>query len=133
MLNQNDLAQLKKKGVSEKTVEAQLERFSTGFPYLELAGSATIEHGITRLSPEQEDEAIARWKQYLNDGGEVMKFVPASGAASRMFKALFSFVDGEEDMPAKGSPVAELIDHIDEIAFSAELNEVIICNIHVIA
>ena len=124
MLNQNDLAQLKKKGVSEKTVEAQLERFSTGFPYLELAGSATIEHGITRLSPEQENEAIARWKQYLNDGGEVMKFVPASGAASRMFKALFSFVDGEEDMPAKGSPVAELIEHIDEIAFSEELNEV---------
>ncbi len=124
MLNQNDLAQLQQKGVSEQTVEAQLNRFSTGFPYLELAGSATVGHGISRLSPEQEEQAIARWKQYLADGGEVMKFVPASGAASRMFKALFSFVDGCEDSPAKGSPVAELIDHIADVPFAAELDNV---------
>ena len=124
MLNQNDLAQLEKKGVSEKTVEAQLERFTTGFPYLKLAGSATVDHGITRLSAEQEDKAIARWKKYLDDGGEVMKFVPASGAASRMFKPLFSFVDGNADMPKPDSPVAELIKRISEVPFAAELDEI---------
>lgn len=124
MLNKNDFAQIEKKGVSEKTVEAQLNRFSIGFPYLKLAGSATVGKGISRLTPEQEDQAISRWKQYLADGGEVMKFVPASGAASRMFKALFNFVDRNENMPAKGSPVAELIDNIFNVPFAAELDEV---------
>ena len=124
MLNQNDLAQIAAKGVSAETVEKQLERFTTGFPYLRLSGSATIGHGIIKLTESQEKEAVARWEQYLNDGGEVMKFVPASGAASRMFKALFSFVDGESDTPAAGSPVAELIDHIEETPFFDELNSV---------
>ena len=124
MLNQNDLAQIAAKGVSAETVEKQLERFSKGFPYLELSGSATAGHGIMQLSPAQEDEAIDRWKRYLSDGGEVMKFVPASGAASRMFKALFSFVDGSEDMPEEGSPVAELIARISEAPFIEELNKV---------
>lgn len=124
MLNHNDQALLQKKGVSEQTLEAQLKRFATGFPYLKLAGSATVGHGITRLSPEEETQAVARWKQYLADGGEVMKFVPASGAASRMFKALFSFVDGNDDVPAPGSPVAELIDHADKLPFAAELDQV---------
>lgn len=124
MLNQNDLSQIASKGVSAETVEKQLERFIKGFPYLELAGSATVGHGIMQLTPAQEDEAIARWKGYLADGGEVMKFVPASGAASRMFKALFSFVDGKDDMPAEGSPVAELINRIDEAPFIDELNKV---------
>ena len=106
MLNQNDLAQIASKGISAETVETQMNRFSTGFPFLRLAGSATVGHGITRLTPSQEEAAIARWEKYLADGGEVTKFVPASGAASRMFKALFSFVDGKEDTPAPGSPVA---------------------------
>lgn len=123
MLNQEDLAQIASKGTSAETVEAQLRRFNEGFPFLKLAGSATIGRGITRLTPELEEKAVARWKEYLADGGEVTKFVPASGAASRMFKALFSFVDGDQDTPKAGSPVAELIAHIAETPFFAELNE----------
>ncbi len=123
MLNQNDLTQIASRGASVETIESQLHRFATGFPYLRLVGSATIGKGITRLSPEEEQEAIDRWKKYLSDGGEVMKFVPASGAASRMFKALFSFVDGKEDQPAPGSPVAELIERIDETPFYDELDK----------
>lgn len=123
MLNQNDLAQIASKGISAETVETQMNRFSTGFPFLRLAGSATVGHGITRLTPSQEEAAIARWEKYLADGGEVTKFVPASGAASRMFKALFSFVDGKEDTPTPGSPVAELINRLDEAPFIAELND----------
>ncbi len=122
MFDTSDLALMASKGISKETAEAQLKRFATGFPYLNLAGSATVGRGIMRLTPEEEEAAIARWKKYLADGGEVMKFVPASGAASRMFKALFSFVDGDEATPAPGSPVAELIDHISETPFAAELD-----------
>lgn len=123
MLNQIDLAQIASKGVSAETVEKQLQRFTTGFPFLHLAGSATVGHGIMRLSHEEEDKAIARWQRYLSEGGEVMKFVPASGAASRMFKALFSFVDSNDDQPEENSPVAELLNRIDETPFINELND----------
>lgn len=121
MFNEQDLSQIASKGISPETVETQLNRFSAGFPYLRLAASATIGNGITKLLPEQEQGAIERWSKYLADGGEVIKFVPASGAASRMFKALFSFVDGDDDTPKQGSPVAELIEHINETPFIAEL------------
>lgn len=122
MLNNEDLAQIAAKGISTDTVKAQLKQFEKGFPFLKLAGSATVGHGITKLTPELEARATDRWHKYLADGGEVTKFVPASGAASRMFKALFSFVDGPDDKPAAGSPVAELISRISEAPFIAELD-----------
>ncbi len=123
MFTNDDFKQIEQKGISLDTVNAQLNCFKTGFPYLKLLSSATIGHGITKLTPELEERALNRWKQYLADGGEVSKFVPASGAASRMFKALFSFVDGSEDEPKAGSPVAELIEHISEVPFHAELED----------
>lgn len=123
MLTQQDLKTLEEKGISQEELNAQIERFKTGFPYLKLAGSATIGAGIMRLTPEEQNRAIERWKQFLNDGGEVCKFVPASGAASRMFKALFSFVDGEDDIPAEGSDVAELVENIHNLAFYGELDD----------
>lgn len=125
MITENDQKQIDAKGVKRETVEAQLKRFKEGFPYLKLAGSATVGNGILKLDAKAEAEAVARWKGYLADGGEVLKFVPASGAASRMFKALFSFVDGDAGEPAEGSPVAELIAHISETPFKAELEQAV--------
>ncbi|MDE7411859.1 MAG: DUF4301 family protein [Paramuribaculum sp.] len=120
---EEDLALFSQKGVTEQQVEAQYARFATGFPYLKLKDVARAGEGITVLSPEQEAAAVERWQRYLADGGEVCKFVPASGAASRMFKALFEFVDGTDDMPAKGSAVAALIADIDKMAFIGDLDE----------
>lgn len=121
MFNEQDFSQIASKGISPDSVESQLNRFAAGFPYLRLAASASIGKGISKLSVDDENRAIERWKKYLSDGGEVMKFVPASGAASRMFKALFSFVDGEKSAPESGSPVDELLNHIKETPFIAEL------------
>lgn len=121
---EEDLAQFCQKGVSQEQVEAQFARFATGFPYLKLKDVARAGDGITVLTKEQETAAVERWRKYLKDGGEVCKFVPASGAASRMFKALFEFVDGADDVPAEGSAVAALIADIDKMAFIADLNEV---------
>ena len=81
-------------------------------------------HGIVVLSPQGEEKAVNRWKKYLADGGSVSKFVPASGAASRMFKALFAFVDGDKDIPTPGSDVDEVLRHIHEMPFFEELNYV---------
>lgn len=121
MLTPEDAKTLSAKGITEAELNAQLERFKAGFPFLRIAASAQVGSGIKRLTLEEENEAIERWQAYLDNGGDVCKFVPASGAASRMFKALFSFVEGENDIPAEGSPVAELIKNIHNLAFIGEL------------
>lgn len=122
MLNANDLQTIASRGISEAQVEQQLKQFETGFPFLGLADSARSGAGITILTPSQEEEAIARWEQYLADGGSVEKFVPASGAASRMFKSLFSFVDGDSDTPKQGSDVEAVIKNIALMPFYKELD-----------
>lgn len=121
MFTNEDLKQLASKGISQEQVKDQLERFVTGFPYLRLSDSAKLGKSIFGLSTEEEEQAIARWHQYLSDNGKVTKFVPASGAASRMFKALFAFVDGDTDTPKPGSDVDKLLKDIHEIAFFPEL------------
>lgn len=126
MFTPQDLDFFKSKGISPELVKSQLDRFATGFPYLRLLSSATVGNGIIRLSVEQQQTAIERWKQYLDDGGSVCKFVPASGAASRMFKSLFAFVDGSQDAPEPGSDVATLIENIDKLPFVDELNQVLV-------
>lgn len=124
MLNARDKEILSSRGITEEQLLEQVKRFETGFPYLKIADSARVGAGIVALDPQQEDEAIARWHRYLADGGSVSKFVPASGAASRMFKALFAFVDGDSDVPATGSDVDKLIGDIDNLPFYKELDAV---------
>lgn len=108
------------KGISLDTVKQQLNRFETGFPYLKLSSSATVGNGIIVLDQQQQQQAIERWHQYLQNDGEVLKFVPASGAASRMFKSLLAYVNSDDD--AIPHDVQQLIDNIDKIAFIDKLN-----------
>ena len=123
MFREEDLQLLEQKGITPEQAKAQLNRFATGFPYLKILDVARTGNGITTLTEEQQNAAVARWQEYLNAGGEVCKFVPASGAASRMFKALFEFVDGDTDTPKSGSDVERVIADIDKMAFVADLNE----------
>lgn len=125
MLRPEDLELLKNKGISEAEVESQLQRFVTGFPYLKINDAARVGAGIFRLDDEEIDAALERWSEYLEHGGEVCKFVPASGAASRMFKALFEYVDGGTDELKEGTPVAKLIADIDKLPFLPELRETV--------
>lgn len=125
MLSHEDKAQLAERGVSEETLLQQVERFKTGFPYLKIYDSARPGEGITVLTPEEEQAAVSRWEKYLADGGDVCKFVPASGAASRMFKALFGFVDGSEEIAPEGSDVANLLRDIHKVAFFGQLDAVL--------
>lgn len=123
MFSDQDLALFEQKGITPEQVELQLKRFATGFPYLKIYDVARTGHGITVLTPEEENAAVERWHEYLAEGGEVCKFVPASGAASRMFKALFEYVDSDLTAPAEGSPVAKLLEGIHTVAFYDDLND----------
>ena len=118
------LKQLGERGIDTATVEQQLERFSTGFPSLEIEAAATPGNGITILTEAEQEGAEKRWQMYLADGGTVVKFVPASGAASRMFKALFEFADGDTDEAAADSPVGKLLAALDKLPFKADLDAV---------
>lgn len=118
-----------KRGVDEKTVLDQVERFKSGFPFLKIYDSARPGEGITVLSPAEEEAAVERWDKYLAEGGHVTKFVPASGAASRMFKALFAFVDGADEKAAEGSDIDKLLRNIHNVAFFGQLNDILVKNL----
>lgn len=123
-----DLQTLAAKGITSDQAQAQLDRFKTGFPTLEIIDSATPGKGIMQLTDAEQQAAADRWQLFLDDGGEACKFVPASGAASRMFKALFNFADGSTDTPAAGSDVAQVLDRIEDFAFFPALNAVCLHN-----
>ena len=122
MFTPADIEKIKAHGISEAKAQEQMEQFARGINYLPLVGSATVGHGIKALTPDEEQAAVERWKKYLADGGEVTKFVPASGAASRMFKALFEFVNSDEPKPKEDSAVDKIIKNIHDFAFDKELD-----------
>ncbi len=126
MLTDSDMKTLASRGISAEQLQAQVERFVTGFPYLKIYDSARPGEGITVLDDAEQANAVERWDKYLADGGKVTKFVPASGAASRMFKALFAFVDGEKEHPEEGSDVKQLLAGIHHVAFYEELNDLLV-------
>lgn len=99
MISDKDRAQLNAKGISEETLMKQLDCFRTGFPYLKLSAAATIGHGILAADEEVRTHAFKAWESYQAETHKIVKFVPASGAASRMFKNMFAFVDADYDVP----------------------------------
>ena len=93
MFNRNDLVQFKKKGISPKEVERQLECFRKGFPPMKIVRPATIGDGIRKLDLAGIAECVAVYERKLSMKISLLKFVPASGAATRMFKELFDMKD----------------------------------------
>lgn len=96
MLTEKDLQQINERNVTEEQVERQVAQLKRGTAYVKLVRPATIGDGILRMSPEQINEmsrAFDEDKEYYR----FTKFVPASGAASRMFKDLFAFVENGEE------------------------------------
>jgi hypothetical protein len=92
MLTQQDLKQIQSKGIDLETFEEQIENFKRGFPFIDLVAPATPDDGMKCFS-ETEIKALEKTYNYEAPDRSVLKFVPASGAASRMFKNLFSFRD----------------------------------------
>lgn len=99
MLSEKDLQQLAAKGISPEKLEHQLEEFKTGFPFLKLEGPAAIGKGIIAPSADDVNKYVKIWNEYKEGQRKIVKFVPASGAASRMFKDMFAFADADYDVP----------------------------------
>ena len=104
-------------------VQLQLESFKQGFPFLSLVGPATPARGIQVW----EETQVQHYQSYFQRKAaelDIVKFVPASGAASRMFKDLFSFLETDGDL-AKNGFTQKFIESLQKFAFYQDLEVVL--------
>lgn len=120
MFTEQDLKQIAAHGLTVEAVERQIENFRRGFPSLQVVSAASPADGIVVLTAEQAAAYAAKYEG-RDASVTVAKFVPASGAATRMFKELFEFVN--EDKRGKG--IDTLLQNIEKFAFYPELKEVV--------
>ncbi len=92
MFSKQDLQQIKKHGLTVKQVEHQIQQFKEGFPYLELIKPGIAGDGIKKFSDDEKKKYVDLYDQ-RKDKFRFVKFVPASGAATRMFKSLFDVIN----------------------------------------
>ncbi|WP_347923798.1 DUF4301 family protein [Pontimicrobium sp. SW4] len=97
---QNDIKQIEEKGLTVDKVISQIALFKKGVPFINLQSAATIDNGILSFN-ETEAEELINLFDARRDSISIVKFVPASGAATRMFKTLFTFL--KEFNPKKES------------------------------
>jgi len=98
MFSEKDLEQIQQKGITQAKLTEQLKNFEDGFPMMQLVKAATIGDGIMRFERRDANRYVEMYETEMNKY-QIYKFVPASGAASRMFKSLFGFMekfDGSE-------------------------------------
>jgi len=117
MFSQTDQQQILDRGASLSQVKEQIEHFKNGFPWMKIVGPATPERGIKVLDAPAVKAAVEYYQKADVHGKS--KFVPASGAASRMFKDMFqglAELEAGKDLPAD-APGAKLAARIKDFAF----------------
>lgn len=122
MFNDKDRQLMARKGITEPVIEAQLKRFETGFPWLRLEAAATVGNGILRLDAKQQSQCLKAWREFQASGATIEKFQPASGAASRMFKNLFAFINDGKSAPETDFE-RQFFEGITQFAFFPQLNK----------
>lgn len=120
MLSQEDLKQISLRGITEEQVEHQLDEIKQGFPFLKIEAAASIGKDIMSPTENEMNKYLSMWDTYLTGCHKIVKFVPASGAASRMFKNLYSFLDADYDKPTTEFE-KEFFENIKKFAFKKEL------------
>jgi len=113
--------QVQRLGISPSVVQHQLKNFIDGFPFLSINRPAIINDGIIKLSDSDLDNYISHYDTLILHKS-VLKFVPASGAASRMFKELFAFVDNGSNSIENNEFISKFIHTLSSFAFYDLLN-----------
>ena len=127
MFSEKDELQIKNRGSELQTVLNRIENFKKGFPFLQIEEAASIGDGIIKLDEKALEKSCALYDKKVADGIKPLKFVPASGAASRMFKALFEALeeckksDSPEEELINDKVVKQFIDQIENFAFYNDL------------
>ncbi len=127
MFSQKDEIQIKERGSKLDEVRNQVEKFRKGFPFLKVEEAATVGHGIIGVADEEVKEYGDHYDQKVQNGIIPLKFVPASGAASRMFKSLYEALEEckKDSDPktalAKNSSARDFLVNKERFAFFADL------------
>ena len=116
IFSDKDIKQIKNHGLSPESVNRQIDMFITGFPTLNIVKPATSDDGVMQCSDSDCQKYINMYEDY-EMGHRIVKFVPASGAATRMFKDLFDFIS--TNMPNRISRTT--VENIEKFAFWDEL------------
>lgn len=116
MFTQQDIAQIEARGLSLAEVEKQIENFRNGFPALPVVRAASGGDGVKQLNDEELAKAEALYAAEVKNL-KTIKFVPASGAATRMFKELFEYVNDDK----RTAGIDKLITNLERFAFFPEL------------
>ena len=127
MLSEKDLKQIAQRGITKEQIETQLKEFETGFPFLKLEAAAAVGNGIVAPNESERQQYVKAWEDYKAAGKRIVKFVPASGAASRMFKNMFAFVDADYDVPTTDFE-KKYFNDIEKFAFYEALDAVCVKN-----
>lgn len=128
MFKAEDIQQIVARGSQVDLVAQQIENFKAGFPFLKLIEAASQHHGLITLTSSEVEKYIDEFEQKVATGTELIKFVPASGAASRMFKSLFSALEDlqngkEHSEVIKDKEVAKFLDQLNQFAFYDDLKQ----------
>jgi hypothetical protein len=127
MFSEKDKIQIGRQGCSLSAVVKQIELFKAGFPYLRLEKAASPGNGIIVLGEEEKEEAIGFYDKKIAGGVKPLKFVPASGAASRMFQSLYAAKEklesgiSEEEILKSSNDVFHFFNRIKDFAFYNDL------------
>jgi hypothetical protein len=122
MFSQQDTEQIKKHQLSLEEIQKQIASFKSGFPKLKITKAAIIGDGIQKFDNAEREQIIKEYEQAL-PSLDALKFVPASGAATRMFKELFDFYNKTADeqkqiIASQSKPEINLFfNNIEQFAF----------------
>ena len=118
MFSTSDIQQLQQQGIERQQAARQIEDFRNGFPCMPIVAPATAGKGIVQVSNEEQAELVNLFDEW---GGSRLKFVPASGAATRMFKSLYALRDAGKTT----SEIDTFFKRLSDFAFYDDLMEVV--------
>lgn len=130
-LTTKDIELIKSKGLNLDKVLSQIEIFKNGIPFVKLESAATLGNGLVAFSDAYRAELTSLYESRLSKL-ETIKFVPASGAATRMFKDFFAFLSTynfeKEELDSflknqKSGAVQTLLDGLKRFPFYKNLSE----------
>ena len=131
MYTKEDIKDFKRRDVKKEEIDRQLENFKKGFAFVELSEPATLNNGIRIVPPEEEAYLIDLY-EIGSRNADVVKMVPASGSATRMFKNLFRFIETYRDdqesflrfiQEKTSDGMRDFFLHLDEYPFYGHLRD----------
>ena len=131
MFTKDDLKQLQSRGSDLKVVENQIDNFRRGFPFINLDRPAIVGDGIKAFN-QRDAKKLSYFYDSNSKRYDVLKFVPASGAASRMFSHLYESIESFTGTPddirflqtsLKLALVKEFFERIKNYAFYQDLSK----------